>query len=325
MTCLLCYGPHFGHEGLREGIVAGTKLRKDDVLLTIGAAGALFIIATSLLEKGDELIVVRPNYATNIETPRAIGAGIRLIDLRFEEKFALDIDKIKAAITSATRYISVTYPHNPTGVCLNAGELKQLVDLAEEKACICWSMRPTGIWYSENSFRWRQHIAARYQRLLPFQNLWAAGAQGRLDHLPGPAAHDRHSWRRKNRSISAVPCWTKRSPIATGSRRTIIFPASGRISGKNSTSVKAWMRQQERLRMDRARRRLCLLSPAAAAGRSGYRPLLSYPAGRNTVPMWDRAIGSRCRGIICASGLAGHRGNRYWRVSPPLRWRGGTR
>ncbi|HLX67520.1 MAG TPA: pyridoxal phosphate-dependent aminotransferase, partial [Puia sp.] len=81
--------------------------------------------------KGDELLVVRPNYATNIETPRAIGAAIRFIDLRFEEKFALDIDKIKAALTPATRYISVTYPHNPTGVCIDKLELQQLADLAE--------------------------------------------------------------------------------------------------------------------------------------------------------------------------------------------------
>ena len=131
---LLSYGPHSGHEGLREGIIAGTDLKKSDVLLTIGAAGALFIIATSLLEKGDELIVMRPNYAANIETPRAIGAAVRFIDLRFEEKFALDIDKIKAMLTAGTRYISVTSPHNPTGVCLNAGELKQLADLAEERS-----------------------------------------------------------------------------------------------------------------------------------------------------------------------------------------------
>jgi aspartate/methionine/tyrosine aminotransferase len=130
---LLSYGSHFGHEGLREGIISGTDLNIDDVLLTIGAAGALFIIATTLLEKGDELIVVRPNYATNIETPRAIGAAIQFIDLRFEEKFALDIDKIKASVSPSTRYISVTSPHNPTGVCLNADELKQLVDLAEER------------------------------------------------------------------------------------------------------------------------------------------------------------------------------------------------
>ena len=74
---VLCYGSHAGHEGLRSLIVQGTDLKKEAVLLTIGAAGALFIIATTLLEKGDEVVIVRPNYATNIETPRAIGADPR--------------------------------------------------------------------------------------------------------------------------------------------------------------------------------------------------------------------------------------------------------
>jgi aspartate/methionine/tyrosine aminotransferase len=130
---LLAYGSHAGHEGLRELIVKDTPLKKDDVLLTIGAAGALFIIATSLLEKGDELVVVRPNYATNLETPRAIGAVLKYIDLTFEENFALDLQQVEKAITPRTKYISVTYPHNPTGVCLTDGELRQLITLTERK------------------------------------------------------------------------------------------------------------------------------------------------------------------------------------------------
>jgi len=131
---LLCYGSHQGHEGLRELIVKGSgTLVPDHVLITMGAAGALFIIATSLLEKGDELIVVHPNYATNLETPRAIGATLRTIELRFEEGFALDIEKVRAAITPKTRYISVTHPHNPTGACLDDAQLRALANVAEEK------------------------------------------------------------------------------------------------------------------------------------------------------------------------------------------------
>jgi len=131
---LLCYGSHQGHDGLRELIVkASPVLNKDHVLLTMGAAGALFIIATSLLEKDDELVVVHPNYATNIETPRAIGAAIRTIDLTFETGFALDIEKLKKAITPKTKYVSVTHPHNPTGACLQETDLKALARIAEEK------------------------------------------------------------------------------------------------------------------------------------------------------------------------------------------------
>ncbi|WP_431212374.1 pyridoxal phosphate-dependent aminotransferase [Puia sp. P3] len=84
-------------------------------------------------DKDDEIVVVRPNYATNIETPRAIGAKARYIDLRFEDGFALDLEKPGAAIGPRTKYISVTYPHNPTGVCLNEAQLGALVRLAESR------------------------------------------------------------------------------------------------------------------------------------------------------------------------------------------------
>ena len=128
----LCYGSHQGHEGLR-GLIAKEhpSLEEDDILLTMGAAGALFIIATSLLENGDELIIVHPNYATNIETPRAIGATLRKVELHFENGFGIDVSRIQEAITPKTRYISVTHPHNPSGVCLTDDQMRQLARIAD--------------------------------------------------------------------------------------------------------------------------------------------------------------------------------------------------
>ena len=46
------------------------------------------MLATSLLRAGDHLIVARPNYATNLETPRAIGADISILDLTWEDAWA---------------------------------------------------------------------------------------------------------------------------------------------------------------------------------------------------------------------------------------------
>src|SRR4051794_25309208 len=125
----LLYGEHRGRIRLREIIAAdGAGLTPDDVLVTTGAAGALFIISTALLGPQDHLVVVRPNYATNLETPRAIGCEITLIDLAFEDGFRIDLDRVAAAITPATRLISVTCPHNPTGVMLTEAELRGLVE-----------------------------------------------------------------------------------------------------------------------------------------------------------------------------------------------------
>lgn len=132
----LLYNEHRGSEALRSLVVAGSNnLSAADVLITTGAATALFIVSTSLLGSADHLVVVRPNYATNLETPRAIGCAISFIDVTFENGFRLDLEQVAAAITPRTKLISVTCPHNPTGVMLTEGELRQLVALAESKGC----------------------------------------------------------------------------------------------------------------------------------------------------------------------------------------------
>ncbi|MDA7965463.1 aminotransferase class I/II-fold pyridoxal phosphate-dependent enzyme [Ruegeria sp.] len=130
---LLCYGDHLGDPELRNLIAGDTPgLTADHVLATTGAAGALFIIATSLLSKDDHLVVVRPNYATNIETPRAIGCGISYVDLEFDRGYALDLAQVEAAIRPNTRYVSVTSPHNPTGVVIPDDQMQALVALTQK-------------------------------------------------------------------------------------------------------------------------------------------------------------------------------------------------
>ena len=129
----LVYNEHRGSESLRNLIIDGAAgLSAADVLITEGAAGALFIVSTALLSSKDHLVVVRPNYATNIETPRAIGCDISFLDLSFDQEFKLDIAALRALVRPETKVISITCPHNPTGVMLSEAELRQVVNLARE-------------------------------------------------------------------------------------------------------------------------------------------------------------------------------------------------
>jgi aspartate/methionine/tyrosine aminotransferase len=129
---LLQYGDHLGLPRLREQIALGAEpLTAGDVLVTAGAAAALFIVASALVQPGDHLLLLRPNYATNLETPRAIGADVEYLDLRFEDRWALDVDRIAAALRPETRLVSVTYPHNPTGAMLDPADLNALVEVVE--------------------------------------------------------------------------------------------------------------------------------------------------------------------------------------------------
>ena len=129
---VLAYGDHLGHPGLRAIVAAdGKGLDPDDVLVTPGAAGALFFLHTSILEAGDHLVVVRPNYATNLETPRTLGAVVSHLDLRIEDGWRIDPDAVAALTTSRTRLVSITTPHNPTGVVLSAEALAAIVEHVE--------------------------------------------------------------------------------------------------------------------------------------------------------------------------------------------------
>lgn len=135
---VLCYGDHLGDPLVREAVAAqGGGLRPDQVLVTPGAATALFCVATALLDPGDHAVVVRTNYATNLETPRAIGAELDPVDLRWEDGWRLDVDEVAARVRpGTTRLISVTCPHNPTGTMLSADDLKRLVGLAERAEAV---------------------------------------------------------------------------------------------------------------------------------------------------------------------------------------------
>lgn len=128
----LAYTDHLGHPGLRALLAQRAGgLGADNVLLTAGAAAALFIVAISLLDAGDHIVVVRPNYATNIVTPRVLKCDVDCLDLDFERGFMLDLDALRARLRPNTKLISVTTPHNPTGVALSAETLREIVRLAE--------------------------------------------------------------------------------------------------------------------------------------------------------------------------------------------------
>jgi aspartate/methionine/tyrosine aminotransferase len=129
----LFYGDHLGLPHLRETITKDTRLSSNEVLTTAGAAAALFIVATSMLDKGDHAVIVKTNYATNIETPRMIGADISFLSLEFENQFALDLEVLEKLITPKTKLVSLTYPHNPTGVMIDRKILNEIIALIERK------------------------------------------------------------------------------------------------------------------------------------------------------------------------------------------------
>ena len=130
----LPYCEHRGDRRLREVIASQyVGIEPEDVLVTAGAAAALFIVHTTLLEKDDHLIVEHPNYGTNIETPRAIGCRIDLLTLAFEARFQPDLERLRSLTGAQTRLVSVTNPHNPTGVLKLDATVETMLGIAADR------------------------------------------------------------------------------------------------------------------------------------------------------------------------------------------------
>jgi aspartate/methionine/tyrosine aminotransferase len=134
---LLSYPAHRGLPELRGHIAAeGDGLRPEDVLVTAGAAGALFLISASLLKPGDGIVVAKPNYSTNLETPRALEANVVELPLRFEQGYRVDLHSVEKRLTSGPKLLNLTVPHNPTGTMMSLEELQAIVRLVESRGAL---------------------------------------------------------------------------------------------------------------------------------------------------------------------------------------------
>jgi aspartate/methionine/tyrosine aminotransferase len=133
---IFAYGDHLGKPELRKLIAADApSLHPDHVMITVGAVSALFIIHTVLLQPKDHMVVVHPNYATNIETPRAIGANVDFLRLSFETGWRVNLTELERLIRPETKLVSVTTPHNPTGVMLCEADLRAIIKIVEARGC----------------------------------------------------------------------------------------------------------------------------------------------------------------------------------------------
>jgi aspartate/methionine/tyrosine aminotransferase len=125
----LGYTESAGHPLLRAEIAGLYEtLEADDVLVFTGAEEAIFCTFSALLGPGDHAVVTWPGYQSLYEVARAAGARVALHALRESDGWALDVDRLVAAIRPDTRAVVVNAPHNPTGMLPTHAEWARLVE-----------------------------------------------------------------------------------------------------------------------------------------------------------------------------------------------------
>jgi aspartate/methionine/tyrosine aminotransferase len=103
----------------------------DNVLVTTGASEANFIAVWTLLEPGDEMVLMLPNYMQIWGIAKSLGITVKSFHLAEERGWAPDLDELASAVTEQTKVIAVCNPNNPTGRILTAAEMDTIVAAAE--------------------------------------------------------------------------------------------------------------------------------------------------------------------------------------------------
>ena len=96
-----------------------------------GGTGANNTVVMTLIEPGDNVISIVPNYQQYESIPASIGAEVRKVHLIPEKGYHLDLDDVRAAVDENTKAIMFTNPNNPTGSVLYEEEMKELVEIAK--------------------------------------------------------------------------------------------------------------------------------------------------------------------------------------------------
>jgi len=129
------YAPMNGLPMLVETLIDFNQKRnisvsKDELTIIPGATYGIYTAIASIIEYGDEVIVLEPSYDSYV--PAIETNGGKPVFVSLNEHFEADFEAIKKAITEKTKAIIINSPHNPTGKIWKKADFEQLYQMIKD-------------------------------------------------------------------------------------------------------------------------------------------------------------------------------------------------
>ncbi len=243
----LGYGTSAGGEDLRSLVAARHGIPAGQVLVTHGAAGALFLIG--LLYGDGEIVVGVPCFPPVLDALRGTGARVETVRSRFEDGYRLDLGAFRAKLNRRTRLVMLASPQNPSAISLTEREVEEVL-AAMSRAC------PQAVLLIDETFREASYgdegpaasFAGRDPRLVTCASLSKAyGVPGlRIGWLTvsDPAVYDQLRLAKFNSSVS---CGSFDEFLAAGvlMQADQILAARGAIMATARDIADGWARAHE--------------------------------------------------------------------------------
>ncbi len=193
----LGYSQSNGTELLRGRIAALYEgVSPEQILVTTGSAEANFVVCWRLIEPGDTVAVMLPNYLQTWGLAQNFGARVRAFTLRAEAQWEPEPEEVRSAIAPGTKLVVVTNPHNPTGHVLSEEMRKVIVRRAAEVGA--WLLADEVYQGAERDGTTTPSFWGGYERVIVVNGLSKAyGLPGlRIGWVVGPPGFSTEAWAR---------------------------------------------------------------------------------------------------------------------------------
>lgn len=217
-----------------------------NVLVTVGAAQANWMVCSTLLEQGDEVIVVSPGYRQVWGLAKNAGCRVKETQLRRENNWRLDVGELESLAGPKTKLISIVNPNNPTGSILAPEEMRRIVSICQK----------TGAWLHADEVYRGTELAAdetpsfwgMYERVICVNSMSKAyGLAGlRIGWAVAPPEMVEELWRRHEYGVIAAagPSMKLAEIALQPAKRKMLLDRQRRLSREGHAVLEQWVRGQ---------------------------------------------------------------------------------
>ena len=110
----------------------GADYADDEIMVTPGGQQGMFIIALSLLDPSDEIIVPCPGYNPYQQSAEMSDAVVRKVPMTLETNFTLTAEMIEPHINERSKILVLINPNNPTGTVTPPDQVRKIAELAKK-------------------------------------------------------------------------------------------------------------------------------------------------------------------------------------------------
>ncbi len=103
-----------------------------EILVTVGGSEGIDVAMRTILNPGDEVIVVQPCFVSYAACVVMAGGTPVIVNLCEEDKFKLRKEQLEQAVTEKTKAVIFSFPNNPTGAIMTREELEPIAEFAHE-------------------------------------------------------------------------------------------------------------------------------------------------------------------------------------------------